>query len=73
MPNTTSTSQSNKTIKENAFATTGPQLFNALPKYLRDSNYHNINKFTSQLDEFLRTIPDQPKMPHDHLRAASNT
>ena len=62
-----------KTLKENAFATRGPLLFNALPRYLRDSTELGLEKFKNQLDKFLWTIPDQPKLPHYHLRAASNS
>ena len=62
-----------KTLKQNAFATRGPQLFNALPRHLRDTAEDNIDCFKNQLDKFLQTIPDQPKMPHYHLSAASNS
>ena len=62
-----------KTLKENAFATRGPILFNALPKYLRDSHELSLEKFKNNLDKFLRTIPDQPKLPHYHLRSSSNS
>ena len=61
-----------KTLKENAFALRGPRLFNALPRHLRDSTDH-LDGFKTQLDKFLRTIPDQPKLPHYHLSAASNS
>lgn len=62
-----------KTLKENAFATRGPLIFNALPKYLRDTNETCPEKFKNQLDKFLWTIPDQPKMPHYYHQAASNS
>ena len=62
-----------KTLKENAFATRGPRLFNALPKYLRDFTHQSVDRFKNQLDTFLRTIPDEPKMPHYYLRAATNS
>ena len=62
-----------KTLKQNAFGTRGPQLLNALPQYLRDFNDEHVDKFKDQLDSFLRTIPDEPKLPHYHLRAASNS
>ena len=61
-----------KTLKENAFAIRGPRLFNALPRHLRDST-DDLEGFKTQLDKFLRTIPDQPKLPHYHLSAASNS
>lgn len=62
-----------KTLKENAFAIRGPQLFNALPRHLRDSPEQSLESFKNQLDKFLRTIPDQPKLPHYQLCAASNS
>ena len=61
-----------KSLKENAFATRGPLLFNALPRQLRDLNT-SPEQFKTQLDKFLWTIPDQPKLPHYTLRAASNS
>ena len=61
-----------KTLKENAFASRGPLLFNTLPRHLRDSNT-SPDQFKSKLDKFLWTIPDQPKLPHYPLRAASNS
>lgn len=62
-----------KTLKENSFATRGPRLFNELPKYLRNSEVQNVEKFKRQLDSFLGTIPDEPKLPHYYLRASSNS
>ncbi|KAG0723451.1 hypothetical protein GWK47_042708 [Chionoecetes opilio] len=62
-----------KTLKENAFATRGPRLFNALPRHLRDSNQPCLESIKNKLDILLRTIPDQPKLPHYHLGAASNS
>lgn len=61
-----------KTLKENAFAIRGPQLFNALPRHLRDST-GSLESFKNKLDKFLHTVPDQPKLPHYHLCAASNS
>ena len=61
-----------KTLKENAFKIRGPLLFNVLPRYLRDS-VDEIETFKNKLDKFLHTIPDQPKLPHYHLSAASNS
>ncbi|KAK3895362.1 hypothetical protein Pcinc_000923 [Petrolisthes cinctipes] len=61
-----------KTLKENAFSVRAPLIFNALPRYLRESTEH-LDGFKNQLDKFLRTIPDQPKLPNYHLSAASNS
>ena len=62
-----------KTLKETAFATRGPLLFNALPKHLRDLDEVDPEKFKNHLDKYLRTIPDQPKLPHYHPHAANNS
>ena len=62
-----------KTLKDNALTTRGARLFNALPKYLRDNNYTSLEQFKTHLDKFLQTVPDQPKLPHYHLRAAGNS
>ncbi|KAK3894455.1 hypothetical protein Pcinc_001802 [Petrolisthes cinctipes] len=61
-----------KTLKENAFATRGPLLFNALPRHLRDSNTSS-EQLKNKLDKFLWTVPDQPKLPHYPIRATSNS
>lgn len=62
-----------KTLKENSFAARGPYLFNALPRHMRDSTENTLENFKKQLDKFLQSIPDQPKLPHYHLSAASNS
>ena len=62
-----------KTLKEHAFATRGPRLFNALPRHIRDATNLSLEQFKTQLDKFLWTIPDQPKLPHYHLRATGNS
>lgn len=62
-----------KTLKENAFAIRGPLLYNTLPRHLRDPNNRSLESYKKDLDKFLWTIPDQPKLPHYHLRAESNS
>ena len=63
-----------KTLKENAFTTKAPRLFNALPKHLRDTSTEtSLEKFKTELGRFLQTIPDQPKLPHYNLSATSNS
>lgn len=62
-----------KTLEENAFVIRGPLLFNSLPRYLRDSTDLSLEKFKNELDRFLWTLPDQPKLPLYYLRAASNS
>lgn len=47
-----------KTLKDNAFATRGPQLFNVLPRQLRKSNT-SPQQFKIEHDKFLWTLPNQ--------------
>ena len=51
-----------KTMRESSFQISGPKLFNALPKTLR--NLKNVTEidFKEQLDQFLTKIPDEPKV-----------
>ena len=37
---------------------------NLLPKYMRDIESVNIQKYKFELDKFLGLIPDEPKMPN---------
>ena len=41
----------------------GPQLYNSLPKYLRDIESVKTEKFKFELDKFLELIPGNPKCP----------
>lgn len=56
---------------ESLFAVIGPRLFNCLPKDLRNSD-QSLPTFKSKLDDFLRSIPDKPSLPHYHQAAAGN-
>ena len=42
-------------------------------KYLRDIDSVKIEKFKFELDKFLDTIPDQPKMPNYVTASGSNS
>ena len=53
-----------QSLQENAIIVFGPRLYNSLPKYLRDIESAKTEKFKFELDKFLDTIPDQPKMPN---------
>ena len=53
-----------QSLQENAITVFGPRLYNSLPKYLRDIESVKTEKFKFELDEFLDTIPDLPKMPN---------
>ena len=38
-----------------------PNFFNVLPKKLRNSKSKDVEEFKSLLDNFLQSIPDEPK------------
>ena len=46
-----------------SFSVHGPQLFNCLPRCLRDMSNQPINVFKSNLDRLLRLVPDKPLVP----------
>ena len=39
----------------------GPELFNCIPSYLRDTEV-SMDTFKTKLDEFLSLIPDSPRI-----------
>ena len=49
------------TVRQNFFTSTGPQIFNCLPKIVKEAE--NLDSFKRQLDKFLLTIPDMPPTP----------
>ena len=53
-----------KSLPENAITIFGPRLYNSLPKYLRDIESVQTEKFKFKLDKFLEFIPDEPKIPN---------
>ena len=61
-------------MKDRSILVQGPKLFNILPKDLR-TEYENISieSFKHRLDEFLRTIPDQPTVAGLGRAADSNS
>ena len=48
-------------MKDGTFAVKGPNLFNCIPKALRDTTL-SINSFKAQLDIWLKGVPDTPKL-----------
>ena len=62
-----------QSLQENAITVFGPRLYNSLPKYLRDIESVKTEKFKFELDKFLNTIPDQPKMPNYVTASGSNS
>ena len=62
-----------QSLQENAITVFGPRLYNSLPKYLRDIESVTAEKIKFELDKFLDTIPDQPKMPNYVTASGSNS
>ena len=62
-----------QSLQENAITVFGPWLYNSLPKYLRDIKSVKTEKFKFEIDKFLHTIPDQPKMPNYVTASGSNS
>ena len=56
------TRMSIQTMKENSFQTSGPKLFNSLPKGIRNMKKFTEDEFKEKLDEYLQKLPDQPKI-----------
>ena len=62
-----------QSLQENAITVFGPRLYNSLPKYMRDIESVKTEKFKFQLDKFLDTIPDQPKIPNYVTASGGNS
>ena len=50
-------------IGEASLVFNGAQLFNVLPKPLRDMSGVSLDSFKRALDQFLNTVPDEPQIP----------
>jgi len=51
-----------KTLRYSSFSIQAPQLFNSLPSHIRNLTSCSVDKFKSQLDKYLHTIPDEPQI-----------
>ena len=51
-----------KNLRDNSFQSLGPKLFNALPKELRNITKVTVDDFKQELDNYLKQIPDEPKI-----------
>ena len=60
---TKSASSRVQSLREESLSVNGAQLFNILPKDLRNMTNVELPVFKKQLDEFLATIPDEPLSP----------
>ncbi|MPC12122.1 hypothetical protein E2C01_004800 [Portunus trituberculatus] len=63
-----------KTLLTSSFSHSGPRLFSALPKNVRDTSCL-VSRFKKALDHFLQTLPDEPPVLGytAYCRAASNS
>ena len=61
-----------QTLRENSFQINGARLFNCLPKKLREIQ-KDQDMFKSELDIFLQTIPDEPRIGSLAPRATCRT
>ena len=52
-----------QTLREGSFQVSGPSLFNKLPRKIRDMKGCSVDDFKEKLDQFLSTIPDEPRCP----------
>ena len=51
------------TLREASFQIHGARLFNSLPKIIRNLKNISIEDFKNNLDKYLQSIPDEPKLP----------
>ena len=52
-----------KTIREGSFKVHGARLFNSLPKKIRNLTKVSSEEFKISLDQYLQSLPDEPKLP----------
>ena len=64
-----------RTLRDSSFSWNASQLFNALPKPIRDLTGCSVEKFKGALDKFLGAVPDEPQVVGMTLfrRAESNS
>ena len=62
-----------KKARESSLQVKGAQLFNTIPRALRDITAGSPAQFKLQLDQWLATIPDQPTIPGRPRAASSNS
>ena len=51
-----------QTLGENSFHVHSPKLFNSLPKSVRNRSKCSIDEIKADLDKFLESVPDEPKV-----------
>ena len=53
-----------QTLREFSFQVHGSRLFNSVPKSVRNLTRVSIEEFKEKLDNYLSTLPDEPKGPN---------
>ena len=61
-----------KKAREASLQVKGAKLFNLIPKELRDGGI-NVDRLKADLDDWLKTIPDEPTSPGRQRAAESNS
>ena len=54
--------QAIRSIREQSFQVKGPQLFNSLPKNIKNITKVSVEDFKAHLDKYLENIPDEPSV-----------
>ena len=64
-----------KNTRYSSFGVVGPKLFNILPTEIRNITNCSLDKFKREMDNFLKTVPDEPLVPGytAYRRAESNS
>ena len=62
-----------RTIREGSFQIRGPQFFNSIPANIRGLTWCRVNTFKHKLDDYLKNIPDTPKIPGCTIQTDTNS
>ena len=75
VPKITTVSNRWRSLREGSFCIDGPKLFNSLPPHIRNLKNIDVLHFKKELDNFLRTVPDEPLSAGytAYRKAASNS
>ena len=61
-----------QTLLEGSLPINGAKIFNSLPRSLRECE-GGLSAFKGRLDEYLRSVPDCPYLPHYQLPSLTNS
>ena len=62
-----------RNAREASISVHGANLFNLLPRDIRDIDTGTVDMFKARLDDWLQTVPDQPTTPGRQRAAATNS